>query len=142
MLIRNIRDIEKIWTKEHGKGTLYQVFFGIPSTHEVVGIPSKRFAIAKRITSFWIMTIAPGATNPRHTHEDIEQIYFILEGEGTVSVENEEAKLRKGDAVFLPERKSHRFHNYTDKPCIILAVGAKIAPGTEYRLPHYEEIPS
>lgn len=141
MFIRSLSDIEKIWTQQHGKETLYQIFFGMLGTHERVGVPPRPFAVAKSITSFWIMTIEARATNPRHVHDDVEQIYLILEGKGTVWVGDEKAKVRRGDAIFLPEKVSHGFRNDSDKPCVILAVGAKVTPGPKLALPRFLDKP-
>lgn len=131
MLIRNVNEITKYVSPRHGEGTTYQAFFSMPYLHELIGIPPKRFAVAKRIEFFGVMTIEAGATNKRHIHEDVEQIYFILEGEGTVWVGDKKAEVRKGDAVFLPDRVSHGFYNSSDKPCVILLAGAKVTPGPE-----------
>lgn len=141
MLIRNINDIMKFVSPRHGEETTYQAFFGMPYLHELIDIPPKPFAVAKRIEFFGIMNIEAGATNKRHIHEDVEQIYFILKGEGTVWVGDEKAKVTKGDAIFLPDKISHGFYNDSDRPCAILLVGAKVTPGPKIAYPRILDEP-
>jgi mannose-6-phosphate isomerase-like protein (cupin superfamily) len=41
-------------------------------------------------------------------HED-DEVYYVLEGRGTLDVEGETAELEEGHAVFVPAHAEHRF---------------------------------
>lgn len=80
----------------------------------------------KAFTSFWKMTVLPGGTNKPHMHRDQEQIYMVLRGSSTVMVGEEKRTAKAGDVIYLPAGLSHAVFNETKKPCVILAVGAKL----------------
>ena len=44
-------------------------------------------------------------------HED-DEVYYVLEGRGTLDVEGETVELEEGHAVFVPARAEHRFSAY------------------------------
>lgn len=44
-------------------------------------------------------------------HED-DEVYYVLEGRGTLDVEGETVELREGHAVFVPAHAEHRFSAY------------------------------
>lgn len=46
-----------------------------------------------------------------HVHDDKEQIYYVLEGEGTVVTGFDAHPLREGDAVYLPRGVEHMILN-------------------------------
>ena len=61
-----------------------------------------------------------------HIHKDAEQVYFVIQGEGTVQVGVEQEKVKAGDVVFLPANTQHGFFNTGEKKVILLLVGVKI----------------
>lgn len=44
-------------------------------------------------------------------HED-DEVYYVLEGRGTLDVEGETVELEEGHAVFVPAHAEHRFSAY------------------------------
>ena len=44
-------------------------------------------------------------------HED-DEVYYVLEGRGTLDVEDETVELEEGHAVFVPAHAEHRFSSY------------------------------
>jgi len=44
-------------------------------------------------------------------HED-DEVYYVLEGRGTLDVEGETVELQEGQAVFVPAHAEHRFSAY------------------------------
>ena len=44
-------------------------------------------------------------------HED-DEVYYVLEGRGTLDVEGETVELQQGHAVFVPAHAEHRFSAY------------------------------
>jgi len=50
----------------------------------------------------------PGHTGERRTDHDREQTFFVINGEGDISVDNEKVKVKTGDLVFVPTGVSYR----------------------------------
>jgi len=52
----------------------------------------------------------PGADHTLHTHNP-EQVYYILEGSGEITVGDETARVEAGDCVFIPSEVPHKLKN-------------------------------
>ena len=50
-------------------------------------------------------------TSDYHSHEDMEQVYYILSGNGTVLIDDERHPVREGDVVYLPPQTRHQLIN-------------------------------
>ena len=123
--IKHIPSIKKMPLEDvHGKSSLYQVFW--QSDVHGAKFGEKKPESMKAFTNFARITILPGGTNEVHVHEDIEQVYFVLRGRGVVQVGDEKAEVKAGDVIFLPAKVPHGFFNNTDKPTVLLLIGARI----------------
>jgi quercetin dioxygenase-like cupin family protein len=60
---------------------------------------------------FRISRYAPNAYVQEHSHKIQEQIYYVLEGEGILTVGKEEHLMRPHDYVYLPPGVPHSFTN-------------------------------
>ena len=116
MYVVNVDDVEKRVLGSHGETAKYQLIFGRGSDHP----------ITKSITSVWVMTVEPGGTNKPHLHENEEQVYMIVNGEGVVSVGEEKRRVKEGDFIYLPPKITHAFYNDGKRECVIIAFGAEI----------------
>ncbi|MFC1693809.1 cupin domain-containing protein [Candidatus Latescibacterota bacterium] len=112
-----IRLSEIEWTgqESHGPGTSLKWPFGYHSDVEM-----------EVMSTFWITTITPGGFNKTHTHMDEEQIYYILDGEGSLVIGDQKIPAKKGDTAYIPKNIVHGLYNTTDKPLIFLGVSAKV----------------
>jgi mannose-6-phosphate isomerase-like protein (cupin superfamily) len=120
MYITHIPSVKKMPLKDiHGDDCLYQIFFENDEMWD-----SKKPESMRAFMNFSMIELKPGATNKMHTHEDCEQVYFILEGGGLIQVGDESQKVKKGDAIFLPAQIPHEFTNNTEKTSIILMIGS------------------
>ncbi|HEX8174991.1 MAG TPA: cupin domain-containing protein [Pyrinomonadaceae bacterium] len=63
-----------------------------------------------------------GAAVGRHHHLLTEEIYYILEGAGRMTVGEEVREVSAGDAVFIPVGKTHTLENTGDEPLRLLLV--------------------
>ncbi len=52
-------------------------------------------------------TLPPGGSTERHYHRESEEIYFVLEGGGTMELDGERARLEPGQAVLIPPGAWH-----------------------------------
>ncbi len=60
---------------------------------------------------FRISRYAPNAYVEEHSHRVQEQIYYVIEGEGLLTVDGEERLMRPHDYVYLPAGVRHAFTN-------------------------------
>lgn len=63
-----------------------------------------------------------GAAVGRHHHLVTEEIYYILRGQGLMTVGEESREVTEGDAVFIPRGKAHTLENTGTEPMTILLV--------------------
>jgi mannose-6-phosphate isomerase-like protein (cupin superfamily) len=52
-------------------------------------------------------------------HED-DEVYYVLEGRGTLEVEGEAHELEEGQAIFVPAGAEHRFTGYEDLRLLVV----------------------
>jgi mannose-6-phosphate isomerase-like protein (cupin superfamily) len=63
-----------------------------------------------------------GASVGQHHHVETEEIYYLLEGRGRMSVGAETREVAAGDAVFIPRGAIHTLENTGDEPIRLLLV--------------------
>ena len=73
------------------------------------------------------LLIPAGASDGVHRHLGVEEIYYVLNGEGEVKVGRETAAIRKGDAVPVLLNEWHSFQSAGsgDLELMIIGVSAK-----------------
>jgi mannose-6-phosphate isomerase-like protein (cupin superfamily) len=71
---------------------------------ELLGLPTG----GVRKQSLAEATLVPGQATDRHYHRESEEIYFVLDGAGTMELDGERAPLRTGDAVAIPPGAWHQ----------------------------------
>lgn len=59
-------------------------------------------------------SLPKGAATERHYHRVSEEIYFVLEGQGEMTVGNETRSIGPGDAVLIPPGAWHTLLATTD----------------------------
>ena len=57
-----------------------------------------------------LVEMSPGGTQQPHAHE-AEQCYFILEGEGLMTMGDERQLVTPGDCIFVPSNETHGLEN-------------------------------
>lgn len=63
-----------------------------------------------------LISVRPLSELPAHTHDRQEQIYYVLEGEGNLRLDDREFALRPGTAVRIAPGVVHGVSNPNDKP--------------------------
>jgi mannose-6-phosphate isomerase-like protein (cupin superfamily) len=84
------------------------------------------------------MLIPPGASEGLHRHRGVEEIYYVLNGDGHVRVNDETAEIHKGDAVPVRLNEPHSLTNNSKGDLELMIVGVstqKNALDTELGLP-------
>jgi quercetin dioxygenase-like cupin family protein len=64
-----------------------------------------------RLVDFRISRYAPNAYVAEHVHKVQEQIYYVLEGEGILTLNRQEHLMRAHDYVYVPPGVRHSFTN-------------------------------
>jgi len=57
------------------------------------------------------LLIPAGASEGKHRHEGVEEFYYVIAGEGTVTVGSESAQIKAGDAVPVFLNEPHSFES-------------------------------
>ncbi len=75
-----------------------------------------------------VVRLAPGKRAwPYHSHHVAEEMFFILEGEGTLRHAGEEQPIRAGDFICSPPdpQQAHQIVNTSDAPLTYIALGTE-----------------
>ena len=81
--------------------------------------PSKRLTLGYTI-------IYPEGRTTGHSHEDMEEVYFVIQGRGRMEIGDDKFPIREGDAFYVPPGKYHVTYNTGILPLIIVWVTGKI----------------
>lgn len=70
-----------------------------------------------------VLDCEPGWTGMEHDHaeEDHEEVYLLVEGEATVTIEDEQVELSAGDAVRIPPEATRQIENGDGESTFVLA---------------------
>ena len=75
-------------------------------------------SVGAREVTFGLSEFAPGgAVHKPHTHNDCEEIMYILAGEGIGGLRDTVFVAREGDIIFVPKGVEHYFYNPFAAPC-------------------------
>jgi mannose-6-phosphate isomerase-like protein (cupin superfamily) len=67
-------------------------------------------------------TLLPGQEVTPHRHQTIEEIYYIVEGRGLMTVGDEQREVSAGDAVYIPPHHRHTLKNTGTEPIKLILV--------------------
>jgi mannose-6-phosphate isomerase-like protein (cupin superfamily) len=69
------------------------------------------------------LLIPPGASEGQHYHKGVEEIYYVLNGDGQVKVNGETADIHKGDGVPIRFNEAHSLVNNGSGDLELMIVG-------------------
>lgn len=72
--------------------------------------------------------VAPGERVERHHHEDMEEVFYFLEGEGTMQLAEEVQAVSAGDRVIVPMKVPHILENTWVQELRCVCFGVKALP--------------
>jgi quercetin dioxygenase-like cupin family protein len=90
-------------------------------TLRVYGSPLKTEHLA-----FSIGLLEPGQSVEHHRHEQAEEVYLLLEGQGQIRIADEVIDAEPLDAFRIPAHVYRSVYNNSDRPCRWLFMGAPI----------------
>lgn len=110
MIVRNLRDEEVLETtyRAHGGGIAQMIL-------------DRR--VLKEIGFLAIAQLAPGKQLEAHV-DPMEEIYFIMSGEGEMTVDDETRHVVPGDAIWIPTGSRHALTNTGNEDCTLLVVAS------------------
>ncbi len=69
-----------------------------------------------------LLLYAPGQTTPDHKHSDIDEVFYVISGEGTITINNEEVLVKEKDIIFSPNGETHGFNNTSSDNWVVLQI--------------------
>ena len=90
--------------------------------YEMIGRPPERGGTTKH--SFVHVVIPPGGSSLAHYHEESEETYYVLDGEGDLVVDDETHHVTPATAYLIMPGKVHQIFATGDRDLQFLAVSA------------------
>ncbi|MGP2442606.1 cupin domain-containing protein [Streptomyces sp. JW3] len=72
--------------------------------------------------SFFEVTSPPGGGPPLHIHEDVDESFYVIEGEYEIELDGEKHKATPGSLVYGPRGVGHAFVNTWNRPSKMLCI--------------------
>jgi len=83
------------------------------------GCESRRLTLGHTI-------IYPTGTTTGHSHDDMEEVYYVVMGKGTMVVGEDEYEIEQGDALYVSPGVFHTTKQVGNLPLIVVWVTCKI----------------
>ena len=77
---------------------------------------------AEDVTLAYTLWDANTSNHKKHTHDNAEEIMYILSGKAVLGVNEEESEVGKGDTIWIPRGAVHWGYNPFDEPFEMLVV--------------------
>jgi len=104
--------------KNRDDGTLRDTYFLVDPEDS----PSRNLKMGHTI-------IYPTGKTTGHAHDDMEEVYYVLSGKGTMVVGDDEFPIKQGDAFYVPFGEYHVTYNTGNQPLAILWVTGRVEKG-------------
>lgn len=119
-----VRNVDEVPLKDERRDPLYESRGGPVLGHRVPGTAAHKLGATVDI-------LAPGkVTCPYHFHYAQEEMFVILEGEGTLRVAGERVPVRAGDVIGIPPGPDypHQLLNTSTAPLKYLSISTQEVP--------------
>jgi mannose-6-phosphate isomerase-like protein (cupin superfamily) len=122
LIVRNWRSVYP--TIAHKSGLDWRLLSMKTKTHgDIETDTDPKFQCLKRITYVSLAKLQPTLSYETHDHQDHEEVYYIINGNGKIRIGDEVAQFRDGDIIYIPERTSHSITNDGNEMVEFLAFG-------------------
>lgn len=104
------------------RGASYKPVFGVgdPDAGRLQGV-----------VRYGELTVLPGGASAVVSYPDEEQIYYVLEGSGTLIYGNHRTPIKKDDFMYLPVNVPHGVANESSAPLRVIVMGYRIPAGRQ-----------
>jgi mannose-6-phosphate isomerase-like protein (cupin superfamily) len=75
------------------------------------------------------LLVPPGTSVGKHMHNGVEEFYYVMNGRGEITVHQESAPVKAGDAVPLQAREAHGLVNNGSEPLEVIIIGVAVHKG-------------
>ncbi len=69
------------------------------------------------------LLLPPGTSEGRHRHTGVEEVYYVMDGEGEVEINGETTAVHNGDALPVLLNEVHAFHNNGSQDLELMIIG-------------------
>ncbi|MFW5985945.1 MAG: cupin domain-containing protein [Halanaerobiales bacterium] len=76
-------------------------------------------------------TIYPTGSTTGHTHDDMEEVYYVVSGKGVMVVGDDEFEIETGDSLYVPPGEFHTTYQRGNLPLTVVWVTAKVEPSEQ-----------
>jgi mannose-6-phosphate isomerase-like protein (cupin superfamily) len=97
----------------------------------IFGTGDPNFQNVKGVVRFGELTVEPAGSSKTVSYKDIEGVFFILAGSGTLHYGQDKVPVKQNDFVYLPAGIEHGVSNQSQEPLRLLAMAFKIPEGGE-----------
>jgi len=106
----------------NAKAASYKPIFGIgdKDADKLVGV-----------ARYGELTVGPGGSSALVSYPAEEQMYYILEGSGTLLYDDQKVPVKRDDFMYLPINVKHGIANSTSAPVRVIVMGYKIPAGKQ-----------
>jgi mannose-6-phosphate isomerase-like protein (cupin superfamily) len=105
----------------NAKGAAYKPIFGAGD---------KEGKQLQSIARYGELTVTSNGASAEVNYPEEEQVYFVLEGSGTLTYADRQVPLRKNDVVFFPPGVSHGVANTSSAPIRVVVMGFRFPKGS------------
>ena len=95
------------------------------------GLGDKDAGKLQGVARYGELTVGPGGTSAVVGYPAEEQIYYVLEGTGTLLYEDQKVQVKKDDFLYLPINVKHGMANTSNAPVRVIVMGYKIPAGRQ-----------
>lgn len=81
---------------------------------------------AQNIEAIYDTSLEPGKGIELHFHPDLEEIYYVLSGYGTMTIGDEKQEISRYDVVYIPKLAPHTLFNSGNVPLRFITLSVKV----------------
>lgn len=93
--------------------------------------PGKEGAVMTHIDSFSRAYLESRCSSVSTAHNDIQEVFYIVSGEGFFTAGNKDRFVREGDCAIIPPGVSHSLKNNSEEPLEFLILVESVPEGVE-----------
>jgi len=81
---------------------------------------------AKNIEAIYDTSLEPGQFIEMHFHPDLEELYYVISGYGTMAIGDEKQEISRNDVVYIPKLAPHTLLNSGNVPLRFITLSVKV----------------